>query len=156
MFGHSYLVQYVMTRLDVMQWWVSPSMATKVALSADQAVEVSCLLMQRLAQIGDREGIKVALVFQYSGADGLETKLAWDGDRDRVLACAKRERLDVVDVLDALRSTYRRGGLASYQRLWVMHDNNRVYGHMSAEGNRLVADLVAQQLTKMTAQRREP
>jgi hypothetical protein len=41
--------------------------------------------------------------------------------------------------------------LASYQRLWVMHDNNRLYGHMSAEGNRLVANLVARQLAKATA-----
>jgi hypothetical protein len=149
-FGHSYLVQYVMTRLDLMQWWVSPSMAVKFALSADQAVEVGCLLMQRLAQIRDRTGIKVALVFQYSGLDGLDSKLSWDRDRDRVLACSEREGLDVIDVLDALRAAYR-GDLASYQRLWVMHDNNRLYGHMSAEGNRLVANLVARQLAKATA-----
>jgi hypothetical protein len=149
-FGHSYLVQYVVIRLDLMQWWVSPSMATKFALSTDQAVETSCLLMQRLAQIRDREGIKVALVFQYSGADGLDSKLAWDHDRDRVLACSQREGLDVIDVLDTLRAAYRSDSV-SYRRLWVMHDNDRLYGHMSAEGNRLIANLIARQLAKATA-----
>jgi hypothetical protein len=111
-FGHSYLVHYVVTRLDLLQWWVSPSMAIKFALSPDEAVDVTCLLMQRLAQMRDREGIKVAVVLEYAGPDGLESKLTWDGDRDRVLACARRERLDIVDVLEALRSTYRRDDLA--------------------------------------------
>ena len=149
--GHSYLVQYLMARLDLMQWWVSPSMATKYALPVNQAVDVSCLLMRRLAQMRDRTGIKVVLVFQYAGPDGLDSKLGWHTDRDRVLACSEQEGLEVVDVLDALRTVYRGGDLASYQRLWIMHDNNQLYGHMSAEGNRLVADLVAQQLAKLTA-----
>jgi hypothetical protein len=47
---------------------------------------------------------------------------------------------------DALKKINESGDLASYQRLWVMHDNNRVYGHMSAEGNRLIANTVVQQL----------
>jgi hypothetical protein len=44
-----------------------------------------------------------------------------------------------------LRSAYHAVDLAAYQRLWKMHDNNRVYGHMSAEGNRMIADLIAHQ-----------
>jgi len=148
-FGSSYLVQYVMTRLDLLQWWVSPSMGLKFALSADQATDVSCLLMRRLAQMRDREGIKVALVFQYSALDGLSSKLAWEPDRDRLLSCANREGLAIVDTLEALRAAYRGGNPASYQRLWMMRDDNRLYGHMSADGNRLVANLIARQLAKM-------
>jgi hypothetical protein len=140
--GHSYLVQYVMTRLDLLQWWAAPAMGTKFALSNGEAVDVTCLLMQRLAMLRDRYGTPIDLVLQYAGVDGTETKLAWEADRARVIGCADQAKLGIVDVLDSLRSIYRTEGAAAYRRLWVMHDNDRVWGHMSAEGNRLVAERV--------------
>lgn len=54
----------------------------------------------------------------------------------------------MVDTLEPLRALYEGSDLASFQRLWQMQDNNRVYGHMSAEGNRLIANIVAKQLFK--------
>jgi hypothetical protein len=144
--GHSYLIEYMMTRLNLLQWWVSSSMATKIVLSNEEAVEVTCLLMRRIAELRDRSNVRIGLIFQYSGTDGIGPTLGWETDRARVVGCAEQNRLDVVDVLDPLRSVYRDEGLSSYQRLWVMHDNNRLYGHMSAEGNRLIANLVFRQL----------
>lgn len=141
-FGHSYLVQFVMTRLNRLQWWVEPSMATKFEMSPAEAVDGACLLLHRLAEFRDQTGVKMALVIQYSGMDGLDDKLSWQADHDWVMACAQRENFDIIDDFQALRDVYRKGGLEDYQKLWVMHDNNRIYGHMSVEGNRLVADMI--------------
>lgn len=144
-FGHSYLIQYVMTRLNLLQWWGDPA-SIKWELTPDEAVQVGCLLMRRMADIGPRYHIPVALVVQYSGLEPMEQPLHWEHDRDQLLACARSQPLEVVDTLEALRSAYKTDDLASYQRLWMMHDHNRVYGHMSAEGNRLIANLVAKGL----------
>jgi hypothetical protein len=84
----------------------------------------------------------VALVFQYAGPDGINPTLAWEKDRQRITACAARQIPEIVDTLDGLRSVYRTGGLPAYQKLFVMHENNRLYGHMSEEGNQMIADLV--------------
>jgi hypothetical protein len=145
-FGYSYFVQYVITRLNLLQWWIKPNgTRTKWELSESEACKVACLLMRRLAQIRDQHAIRVALVLQYSALEGIQQPLDWENTRSFILACAREQGLDVVDTLDALRSEYRRG-VASYQRLWRMQDGNRIYGHMSAEGNRLIARLVARQL----------
>jgi hypothetical protein len=145
--GYSYLVHFVMTRLNLLQWWVSSSsMRIKWELSTEQAKEVSCLLMRRVARIRDQRGIRVALVVQYSAPEIMEQTLHWEADRSYVVDCAEREGLDVVDPLEPLRALYQSSDLASFQRLWQMQDNNRVYGHMSAEGNRLIANIVAKQL----------
>jgi hypothetical protein len=147
--GHSYLAHFVMTRLNLLQWWVSShSMRIKFELSPEQAKEVSCLLMRRLAHIRDQRGIRVALVVQYSGPEIMEQPLHWEADRSYIIGCARREGLELVDTLERLRALYQHGDLASFQRLWQMQDNNRVYGHPSAEGNRLIADVVSKQLFK--------
>jgi hypothetical protein len=145
--GHSYLAHFVMTRLNLLQWWVSSnSMRIKWELSPEQAKDVSCLLMRRLAYIRDQRGIRVALVVQYSAPEIMEEPLHWEADHSYILGCAEREGLQVVDMLEPLRTVYRSNDLASFQRLWQVQDNNRVYGHLSAEGNRLIANIVSKQL----------
>jgi hypothetical protein len=145
--GYSYLVQYVMGRLDLLQWWVSPTLAVnKIVLSNDEAVAVSCRLMRRLAELRGHANLRIALVFQYSGPEAIDRTLAWEPDHARVVTCAEREGLDVVDALDALRAAYRAGDAVSYQSLWQMQDHDRVYGHMTGKGNRLIANLVFERL----------
>ena len=145
-FGHSYLVQYAMKRLNVLQWWGAPE-SIKFELTPDEAVQVGCLLMHRIADIRTRSGIPVVLVVQYSGPEAIEQPLHWQHDREQLLACERDQSLTVIDTLEALKSAYQNGDLASYQRLWMMHDHNRIYGHMSPEGNRLIADLIAARLS---------
>jgi hypothetical protein len=147
--GHSYLVHFVMTRLNLLQWWVaSSSMRIRYGLPPEQAKEVSCLLMRRLARIRDQRWIRVALVVQYSAPEIMERPLHWEADRSYIVGCAGREGLEVVDTLEPLHALYQSGDLASFQRLWQMQDNNRVYGHPSVEGNRLIANIVSKQLFK--------
>jgi hypothetical protein len=138
-----------MTRLNLLQWWVVPIPA-KFEISNDEAVDVSCLLMRRLGELRDQYNIPVAVVFQYSGPEVMDATLAWEKDRDRLIGCAERARLEIVDILSALRSVYKTEGLSEYQKLWMMQDNNRVYGHMSPAGNRLIANLISRQLFSAT------
>jgi hypothetical protein len=140
--GYSYLVQYAMTRLDLLQWWVPPDVANRFVLSNSDAVEVTCLLMRRLAELRDRHNVPVVLVFQYAGPEAMSSALPWEADRSRIISCAESEKLEIVDGLEALRSYYRAEGEAAYRGLWMMHDNDRAYGHMSPAGNRLIAQLV--------------
>lgn len=143
--GHSYLLLYVMTRLNRLDAWLDP-MRNKLVLSDEEALRVTCLLMRRIAKLRDEAHIRVALVIQYSGDDALEPKLSWEDDRARILACAHQQGLEIADTLEVLRAVSGAGDLAAYQRLWVMHENNRIYGHMSAQGNRMIADFLAKYL----------
>lgn len=157
LFGHSYLVQYLMTRLNLLQWWVAPAdIHNQFVLSDRQAVEVSCLLMRRLREIYDHFDIPVALVFQHGPLDGNKSIPYWEKDRAYVTRCAEQERLPVVDIYQTLHTVYEGEGLAAYQQLWVMHDAGRAYGHMSAKGNKLVANLVFQQLFSLDASETKP
>jgi hypothetical protein len=147
-FGHSYLVQYVMTRLNLLQWWVAATYRTKAELTPGEAVQVGCLLMRRIADIGARNNIPVALIVQYSALEPTEQPLHWQHDREELLACAQHQSLEVVDTFEALKSSYQNSDLTSYQRLWLMQDHGRVYGHMSAAGNHLIANIIAEQLSR--------
>jgi len=143
--GFSVVARYAMSELRRSHWWASPAQQSSYVLSEAEAVNVICLLIQRLGELRQQDDIPVALVFQYGGRDGIATRLPWEASRARIMGCASRERLPVVDLLDALRSAYR-SDASAYQRLWVMQDNGRVYGHMSADGNNLVARLVFERL----------
>lgn len=141
--GYSYLVHFTIRRLGWMQWWLTEKSITWET-SQDESLKVSCLLLHRLSELRDKYKMKVSLVMQYSGVDALDDKLRWASDRDTVAACAKDENLPVVDTWNALRTVFKTGGIETYRKLWVMHDNNTSYGHMSAEGNALVAEVVSQ------------
>jgi hypothetical protein len=120
---------------------------TNYALTKEQAVEVTCLLMRRLGEIRDQYNIPVALVFQHGGTDTLEPTLGyWQADRVTITHCAEQEHLPVVDVHQAIHAVFEEQGKAAYQQLWVMHDDGHVYGHMSAKGNEMVASLVYRRL----------
>ena len=146
-FGYAYLAQFVMMRLDLLQWWISPAnMSSNFIQSQQEALEVSCLLMRRLGEFRDRYKTFVALVFQYGGPDGAESALSWEKDRAYVSRCAEQQHLPVVDIHRALRAYYEEEGVAAYKELWNMSDAGRAYGHMTAKGNKLVADLVFRSL----------
>jgi hypothetical protein len=156
-FGYSYLVHFAMARLNLLQWWVSPAvMPQQIVLSEQQAVEVTCLLMQRLGELRERYRTPVALVFQYGGPDGLESAVSWEKNRARVSQCAEQQHLPVVDIFQPLHAVYQQGGAAAYQQLWVMHDAGRAYGHMSGKGNNLVASLVFQGLFSASMSEAKP
>jgi hypothetical protein len=139
--GYSYLVQYVMTRLNLLPWWVTPQSRYQWAATASEGVSITCMLMERLAQLSGRLGMQAAVVVQYGGTEAMGSPLGWD--RAHLLRCIRDQGLTLVDTYDALHAVYEKDGEEVYKRLWVMHDNGKIYSHMSAAGNRFVAELIA-------------
>ena len=108
--GHSYLVQFTMTRLNMLQWWTAAAhFRNKIDLSEMEAVEITCQLINRLAQLRDQQKLRMILVIQYSGADAITSTMEWD--RATVLNCTREAGLEVVDTLEPLRSVYRSQGI---------------------------------------------
>jgi hypothetical protein len=86
--------------------------------------EVACLLMNRLAALAEERRTRVLLVAQPQAPS------ARPGDRERaaaVVACARKSGLPALDLFPMLDK------LAPAQRVSLFH------GHMTAEGNRVVA-----------------
>jgi hypothetical protein len=137
--GHSYLVQFIMTRLNLLQWWMT--VGSTIVNSDSDALEISCVLIKRLGQLRDRYHAKIVFVLQYSGDEPLG--IYHDPQGAAFIGCIYREGFQIVDVMSALRKFYEKEGLGRYRKLWNMLENDRVYGHMSAAGNRLIAQIIA-------------
>lgn len=139
--GHSYLVHFAMIRLNLLSWWVADSLQHNRIASDQEGVRVSCLLMKRLAALRDQYQMRVGLIIEYGGYETREDNEPWYGPP--VDGCARNAGLDVVNDFVALHSVFQKDGIEAFQRLFVMHEKNRAYGHMSAAGNHLVASLIA-------------
>jgi len=152
--GRSYLVHFLMMRLNP-SWWVANLQMREVSAAAE-SVPISCLLMQRLAQLRDRYDLHVGVIILYGGPEALANEPPAYG---RALAdCATKAGLEVIDDFELLKTVREQQGMEAYYSLWVMHDEKKVglavyqnYGHMSAEGNRLLAQLIATSFFEKTA-----
>lgn len=142
-FGYSYLVHFTMIRLNALQWWVTGLLNYKREYSVEEASEVCCLLLNRLAKLRQQYDLQIGLVVQYGGADGEQrSALPWYGEK--IDQCAQVQGFDFVDDFKVLRAVVTEQGIDAYRRLWIMHENDRAYGHMSEEGNHVIAALVAE------------
>ena len=106
--------------------------------------------MKRLAAQREEYHFRLAVVIQYGATEVFAAAPGWD--RPTLLQCLREQRIDVVDTFDQLRSIYLERGEDEFKRLWVMHDDGHTYGHMSPEGNRLIAQLIATQVFGKTAE----
>lgn len=103
---------------------------------------IACLLMERLAALGRRTDSRVTVVALY---DGDIWHWRWIGlaayhhrVMRRVLACASAAGLGAIDTYDAIARAISADGMNGVYRQW----------HMNAEGNRLVATIVADELAR--------
>lgn len=131
--GYSYLMDVVMRRLGHMAYW-RRGQPSHIEPAHDYGDKVACLLMDRLAALGERHKTKVVLVAQYS----IQT---WEADhfRDKEIAvvravadCARARGIETIDTYAAVAEAVRTRGIAG------------IYTgtHMSAAGNRLTAALI--------------
>ncbi|HUA54183.1 MAG TPA: GDSL-type esterase/lipase family protein [Candidatus Sulfotelmatobacter sp.] len=141
--GYSYLARFAATRLGRINLWLGGH-DYKYEYSNEDGVRVSCLLMPRLAALRDRFHLRIGVVMSYGGGETSDATPPWYGPP--VNACAAGQGFPVVDTFPPLHAVFERDGLEAFRRLWVMHDDNRVFGHMSAAGNRLVASLIVKDL----------
>ncbi|MBM3623551.1 MAG: hypothetical protein FJX20_23015 [Alphaproteobacteria bacterium] len=131
--GYSFLIDLVMRRLDLLDYWYAG--VTLEHRAHRDGERVACLLMARLAALPTR----TVLVAQY-------TPGAWRDEADRreqrrlvahVAGCAKAAKLDVLDTFEAIERAVVKDGVAPYYINW----------HMNDAGNALTATLIARHLT---------
>lgn len=131
--GYSLLFDFILRRLDLLHDWFGDHIRVHAPGTGER---IACLLTGRLADLQGSSGARVLLVAEYD-------PVVWDdptfaAEQRRVtaglLACARANGLATLDSFDAL--TKRVGNPRDLYGLW----------HMNAEGNRLIAGLVAKAL----------
>ncbi|MFQ5515862.1 MAG: SGNH/GDSL hydrolase family protein [Myxococcota bacterium] len=139
--GRSYLLYSSALRLDLLERWAEDSRRYRKVHEDRVGLQISCLLMRRLAELKRRLGIRVIVLLQYGGSQILEKERLWYASP--VIDCAKRSGLEALDTYEALHEIAERD-ISAFRKLFVMHDHGRVYGHMSAHGNAFMAALLKQ------------
>lgn len=127
--GYSFLVDFVMRRLDLLHDWYGDHVRVHPPGTGER---IACQLTTRLAELQKTSGAPVLVVAEYD-------PVVWDhpkftAEQRRVtaglLACARKNGLATLDSYDAMAAT------GQPRQLYVLW-------HMNASGNALIARLVA-------------
>lgn len=140
--GYVHLASWTLERLGFGDWWRRQN--TSYVRADNDPLAVSCLLLRRLKRETDRRGMSLLFVVQHFGDD----RFAAYGPPElgtSVAACAREHGIDTLGTWEAL-AEINRADLGRYRRLFVMHDEGRLYGHMSSQGNAFIARLIAEKL----------
>jgi len=140
--GYSLLVNWTMERIGYANWWRDGAVYVKVGIDP---VAVSSLLMKRLKEQLDRDGVRLIFILQYGGGQ----IATWNKEPDYAVELFRNflaMGIECINTWPTLKRIRDEQGEDPLKRLYVMHDKNRLYGHMSDAGNRLVAELVAKQI----------
>lgn len=142
--GYLHLATWVLERIGFGDWW--RRMNENYIRADNDPVRVSCLLLQRLQRRTAEMGIRLLFIIQHGGSAAV-SKGSEPAHAKRVADCARQAGIETLDTWDSLVDMHR-NVTEMYRRLYVLHDEGRVYGHMSSEGNHVVARLVAERLGK--------
>lgn len=144
LFGYLHLATWTLERIGYGDWW-RQSNASYIRADNDPE-RVSCLLLERLKHQTIEIGVRLLLLIQHGGSDAF-AKLSKPEDVKAVLACARAAGVEVIDSWDALVRVHKED-MEAYRGLYVMHDEGRIYGHMSSDGNAFVARLIEERLRR--------
>ena len=125
MFGRSYLVDFLLRRLNLLEDWFGDHLRVHPAGTGEK---IACLLTDRLRDLQQASGVPLLLVAQYDPyvfkTNGVQRAIT-----GRLLACARARGLKVLDTYDAIAAAQDTAGLYAQ---W----------HMNDKGNALVANLI--------------
>lgn len=134
LFGWSVMIDGIMRRQGWMVDWVFNNVQV---LPEGTGRQLACPVIGRLARLG----VPVLVIAQYD-------RTVWDNgdtymqgqhrEAVRVLACAAEAGLATFDSFDSVQQAVREQGVGALYRI----------GHHSAAGNRLIAETIAQELTR--------
>jgi hypothetical protein len=153
-FGYSHLINSFM-RTDLGTWistaalganWVNYAGLHQRAHATDQSSQIACLLMERLADLKSRNGVKVVVIMVYN-----ESELRTPRPAEQVppvLACAQARGLETVDSFQTL-TAIAASDRARFRQLWQGQGNS--YGPPTAEANDFMAALVHKALSTGTS-----
>lgn len=137
-FGYSFLANYLISRLAPKFWY--PTEAAVYKEVENNAVDVTCRLLQRLKRQTDEMKIRLILFLQYGGELVLEEPDIVD-DMHEVTACAQKTGIQLVDQFAPLKALTN-GNSDAVAEYYVVHEEE--FGHMSSKGNEHAAQLLAQ------------
>lgn len=138
--GYSYTVYWLVRHLGDQQWLYGPLTEYKRATSEGAGAPITCLLLKRLKERTEREGIRLLLVTQYAFQDFLRPE---PPDIVAVLDCAHGLGIDALDTWAPL-AEIRAGDPARFAALYNFHQGGA--SHMSVAGNSLIAGEIARRL----------
>jgi lysophospholipase L1-like esterase len=150
--GRSLLVNWTMERIGYTAWWLDGSVYKRVRHV--DTVQVNALLMRRLKRELDAQGIPLTFLLQYGGGQ----ISGWPAEPDhaqQLLTEFRAMGIECLNTWEPLRAIREQQGERALQQLYVMHDEGREYGHMSAAGNRFIAELLSEHLRRDIAQSRD-
>jgi hypothetical protein len=135
--GHSYLADFVTEHLGLAAWWHRDQIARRERAHRD-GLRVACLLMERLRQLHDAQGVRVVVVGQYSVMTWLQADVRRHEQQvtGEVLACARSAGLDTLDSYAAIAQAVQSKGVHAWY----------ASRHMNGRGNHLMAELIAAHL----------
>ncbi|MBL6976397.1 MAG: hypothetical protein ISR64_11740 [Deltaproteobacteria bacterium] len=154
--GYSYLL----CRLADLTGLVTrcPRVKLDFQVEHDRGVQVSCGIMTRLKALSQAHGAHALVFAQYPALQALPPDSGFEEDPsfDRegfreVLDCARGAGLEVVDSLPVLHRYFKDSFPGNPDRFWGLfvrheHDGAVPTGHLSAAGNRMMAQLLASAL----------
>jgi hypothetical protein len=155
--GYSHIINSLM-RTGIGTWistktsganWVDRARLLQRAHAADQSSEIACLLMERLAELRRRYGVRVVVILAYSEGE-LRTTQASE-HVPPVLACAQARGFETLDSYHAL-TTILASDRARFRNLWQGEGDS--YGPPTPEGNAFMAALVHKVLASAPFQAR--
>jgi len=138
--GYFASIDYLLRRAAP-DFWFGSERRQYVKAPSDP-VRVTCLLLQRLKQRTDADGVRLMLFMQYYARTILEDAEPTDDARG-VTGCAKQVGIQVVDQFAPLRALAAKDPNAL--RPYYMSDGKN-YTHMSAQGNEHAAQMLAKAL----------
>ena len=131
--GYSYLFDFILRRLDLLHDWFGDHVRVHPAGTGET---LACRLTDRLANLQRSSGARVIVVAEYDPVVWDDPAFAAEQRRmtKGLLDCAERNGLATIDSFPALSDTAQ---------------PRRLYGlwHMTEDGNRLIAKLIAARLS---------
>ncbi|MEM8811845.1 MAG: SGNH/GDSL hydrolase family protein [Pseudomonadota bacterium] len=140
--GYFYLPTWVMDRLGRGADWRRGY--DSYIKNGNDPIAVSCKLVERARDFYAARDIRLIFMLQYGGHAEFENTSQLQYGHP-VVECARELGIETIDTHPPLLDV-RNQGLDALKKLYVMHGDNDLFGHMSAAGNALIAELVAARL----------
>ena len=144
-FGHSFFLTKLAERLAWKAWWLDGQVYVEEPVDA---VAVTVALMKRLNYNLSDRGIPLIFLLQYGGSQITQWKDEPDWAKKTYLGIESLG-IPTVNTWGPLRKLHTERGQPALDKLYVMRDNGKIHGHMSSEGNKFVAELIAPALLKV-------
>jgi hypothetical protein len=138
--GYSYAIYWAAEGLGLERWLGSFNTQHKRATPGGTGERITCLLLNRLKERAATDQIRLMMVMQYG---------AGDFDRPQpsaatsVISCAREMAIETVDIWSSLAEIHAKDRVR-FRSLFIVQETG--WSHMSADGNRLVAAAIADQL----------